>query len=217
MDDRGLLRRGGIVEGEEAHLHGVEGQTKPRGGLGQAGTDGGPRTSHYRYDPLVGAIVARSGKVVGGVGGRLGCPPRTCSLGDVLLLGRLLLLGLAPSTVGKRRVPLQKVLGAIVGGTNTGNGGEGRRGRWDQGRQGRGGGRGRTAAEGRARQMMPVPPTGTAGAGLLLRPSAMAVVPLVVGILVIVAVGVEEEVAGVGDGQPTAGMAGLVRRRRRWL
>lgn len=35
-----------------------------------------------------------------------------------------------------------------------------------------------------------------------------AAAPLVVGL---VAAGVEEEVAGVGDGQPAAGMGGLVR------
>ena len=63
---------------------------------------------------------------------------------------------------------------------------------------------------------MPVTPTGPAYLGLATAAARM-VVSLVVGIIaivVVVAVGVEEKEAGVGDGQPASGMARLVRRRR---
>ena len=64
---------------------------------------------------------------------------------------------------------------------------------------------------------MLVTPTGSACLGLATA-AARIVVSLVVGIIaivvVVVAVGIEEKEAGVGNGQPASGMAGLVRRRR---
>ena len=122
---RRLLRVRGIVEREQTHLHGVDGQTKAGVGLGQAGTDGSHVVCH---DTLVTIIImTRRGEVLGRVDGGFRTLLFRCPL--------LLVAALGLPAKGERRTALRKTFGAIVGSTTDTAGGKRWRGRWHKCRQ----------------------------------------------------------------------------------